>query len=67
MSAESVISKRLIKDHIFFHKLKPYTIEGNRSNDKNLQYQHHLESEKKKKITANLIGGYYIFRMTFVN
>ena len=27
MSAESVISKRLIKDHMLFHKLKPYTVE----------------------------------------
>ena len=27
MSAESVISKRLIKGHMLFQKLKPYTIE----------------------------------------
>ena len=26
VSAESVISKRLMKDHMLFHKLKPYTI-----------------------------------------
>ena len=71
MSAESVISKRLIKDHIFFHKLKPYAIEVTDPmvrtlKSSHLQYQLHLESEKRKKITANLIGSYYIFRMTFI-
>ena len=73
MSAESVMSKRLIKDHMPFHKLKPYTVEitdpmirfFKRSN---LKYQLHLESEKKKrKITAKLIGSYYIFRMASIN
>ena len=54
MSAESVISKHLIKDHMLFYKLKPYTIEiTNRMikafKSSHLKYQLHLESEDKKK------------------
>ena len=65
MSAESVISKRLIKDHMLFHKLKPYTIEITDPmirafKSSHLKYQLHLESEK-------LIGSYYIFPVTLIN
>ena len=73
MSAESVISKRLIKDHMPFHKLMLYTIEITDPMIRAfkisyLKYQLHLESEKKKrKITAKLMGSYYIFRMTSIN
>ena len=54
VSAESVISKLLIKDHLLFHKLKPYTIEITDPmirafKGSHLKYQLHLESEKKKK------------------
>ena len=54
MSAESVISKRLIKDQMLFHKLKPYTIEITDPmirafKSSHLKYQLRLESEKKKK------------------
>ena len=54
MSAESVISKRLIKGHTLFQKLKPYTIETTDPiirafKSSHLKYQLHLESEKKKK------------------
>ena len=54
MSAESVISQRLIKDHMLFHKLKPYTI-GIADpmliafKCSHVEYQLHIESEKKKK------------------
>ena len=54
MSAESVISKRLIKGHMLFQKLKPYTIEITDPiirafKSSHLKYQLHLESEKKKE------------------
>ena len=54
MSAESVISKRLINDHMLFHKLKPYTIEITDPmiralNSSHPKYQLQLESEKQKK------------------
>ena len=54
MSAESVISKRLINDHMLFHKIKPYTIEITDPmiralNSSHPKYQLQLESEKQKK------------------
>ena len=54
MSAESAISKRLIKDHMLLHKLKPYTIEitdpmTGAFKSSHLRYQLHLDSEKKRK------------------
>ena len=54
MSAESVISKRLIKDHMLSNKLKPYTVEITDPvirafKSSHLKYQLHLEPEKKKK------------------
>ena len=54
MSAESVISKSLINDHMLFHKLKPYTIEITDPmiralNSSHPKYQLQLESEKQNK------------------
>ena len=54
MSADSVISKHLIKYHMLFHKLKPYTIEITDPmirtfKSSHLKYQLHLESDKKKE------------------
>ena len=54
MSAESVISKRLIKDHMLFHKIKPYTVKITDPmirafKSSHLKYKLHLESEKKRK------------------
>ena len=58
VSADSLISKRLIKDQILFDKLKPYTIEITDPmirafKSSHLKYQLHLESEKKKKKNDN--------------
>ena len=54
MSAESVISKCLIKDHMLFHKIKPYTVKITDPmirafKSSHLKYKLHLESEKKRK------------------
>ena len=54
MSADSVISKHPIKDHVLFHKLKLYTIAITDPmirtfKSSHLKYQLHLESEKKKE------------------
>ena len=53
MSAESVISEHLIKDHILFHRLKPYTIKITDPmirafKSSHLKYKLHFESKKKK-------------------
>ena len=52
MSVASVISKSLIKDHMLFYKLKPYFIKITDPmirafKSSHLEYQLHLESEKK--------------------
>ena len=54
MSAVSVISKCLIKDHMDSHKLKPYTLKKTDPmkrafKSSHLKYQLHLESKKKEK------------------
>ena len=58
-SAESVISKCLLKDHMLFYKLKPYTIEITDPmirilKSSHLKYRLHLESEKKKKDSSEI-------------
>ena len=59
MNPETVISKRVIKDHMLAHNLKPYSIDISPAMVKSFKaahskYQLYLEEEKKKKISNEL-------------
>ena len=54
MTPNTIISKRLIKDHMLAHKLEPHTIETTKPMTKSFRaarqrYDIHLEEEKKLK------------------
>ena len=54
ISAESIISRRIVKDHILSHQVQPHTIEINNPmivayKSARLKYTIHMEEEKKEK------------------
>jgi len=57
MTPETIISKRIIKDHMLFHKLKPHTVEVSDALVKSfkgahMKYKLHLAEKKEKQVLS---------------